>query len=74
MESSSERCNVRESAQYGHLLHVISGGFLDIDGGRERLEDGTVKMRAPTMEELQEQEARREEALLARERELANEW
>ena len=52
MESSSGRCKIRETSSYGHILHVVSGGFLKVTG---RHADGTVKVEAPTMEELEEQ-------------------
>ena len=52
MESSSERCKIRESCSYGHVLHVVTGGFLKVIG---RHADGSIKVEAPTMEELEEQ-------------------
>ena len=52
MESSSERCKIRESTAYGHVLHVVSGGFLKVTG---RHADGSIKVEAPTMEEIEEQ-------------------
>ena len=54
MESSSERCKIRESNAYGHILHVVSGGFLKVVG---RHADGSLKVEAPTMEEMEEQMA-----------------
>lgn len=44
MESSSERCNVRESKQFGNALSLVSGGFLGVNG---RHADGTVKIDTP---------------------------
>ena len=52
MESSSERCKIRETQAYGHVLHVVSGGFLKVTG---RHADGSIKVEAPTMEEIEEQ-------------------
>ncbi len=52
MESSSERCKIRETTAYGHVLHAVSGGFLKVVG---RHADGSIKVEAPTMEELEEQ-------------------
>ncbi|CAF9918710.1 MAG: hypothetical protein ALECFALPRED_000791 [Alectoria fallacina] len=52
MESSSERCKIRETNAYGHVLHVVSGGFLKVTG---RHADGSLKVEAPTMEEIEEQ-------------------
>lgn len=52
MESNSERCKIRETSAYGHVLHVVSGGFLKVTG---RHADGSLKVEAPTMEELEEQ-------------------
>ena len=54
MESSSERCKIRETNAYGHILHVVSGGFLKVTG---RHADGSLKVEAPTMEEMEEQMA-----------------
>lgn len=54
MESSSERCKIRETSSYGHILHVVSGGFLKVTG---RYADGSLKVEAPTMEEMEEQMA-----------------
>ena len=76
MESPSEKCNVRDTQQYGHLLHVISGGFIDVNNDERgpRLADGQIRMTAPSRKELAEQHAKREEARLERERRLAAEW
>ena len=52
MESNSERCKIRDSNAYGHVLHVVSGGFLRVTG---RHADGSIKVEAPTMEEIEEQ-------------------
>lgn len=54
MESNSERCKIRNSNAYGHVLHVVSGGFLKVTG---RHADGSIKVEAPTMEEIEEQMA-----------------
>ena len=52
MESNSERCKIRDTNAYGHVLHVVSGGFLKVTG---RHADGSIKVEAPTMEEIEEQ-------------------
>ena len=54
MESNSERCKIRDTNAYGHILHVVSGGFLKVTG---RHADGSLKVEAPTMEEMEEQMA-----------------
>ena len=76
MESPSTRCNVRDSEQYGHLLYMVSGGFLDVNNDERgtRLADGQLRMRAPTKAELAEQQAALEEEQRQRERQLAAEW
>lgn len=40
-ESSSERCKMCESISYGHIFHVVSGGFLKLAG---RHADGSNKI------------------------------
>lgn len=60
MESNSERCKIKETDQYGQMLSVVSGGFLGVTG---RHADGSVKIEALTMEDLEEQ-AREQRALL----------
>ena len=52
MESNSERCKIRDTQAYGHVLHMVSGGFLKVTG---RHGDGSIKVEAPTMEEIEEQ-------------------
>lgn len=51
MESSSERCKIRNTSAYGHVIHVVSGGLLKVAG---RDEKGRVTLEAPTMKELEE--------------------
>lgn len=41
MESSSARCRMRETQSFGNVLHVVSGGFLGVQG---RHVDGTIKI------------------------------
>lgn len=53
MESSSERCNIKETQQFGRMLSAVSGGFLGVSG---RHADGSIKISALTDEELKEQE------------------
>ena len=48
MESSGERCRVKDTRQFGQILHVISGGFLGVSG---RHEDGTVQISATDLDE-----------------------
>lgn len=62
MESSSQRCKVRETAQYANVVYVISGGFLDIcnDERGDTLDDGTIRFVAPTRTELAEAQKLRE--------------
>ena len=76
MESASTRCNVRDTEQYGHLLYMVSGGFLDVNNDERgaKLPDGQLRMRAPTKAELAEQDVAREEEQRLRERQLAAEW
>lgn len=44
MESSSERCRVRESRHFGNALNLVSGGYLGVNG---RHADGSVKIDTP---------------------------
>ncbi len=44
MESGSERCRMRDTQSFGYVLHVVSGGFLGVQG---RHTDGTIKIEAP---------------------------
>ncbi|MCJ1466960.1 hypothetical protein MMC07_005582 [Pseudocyphellaria aurata] len=44
MESSSERCRVRESREFGNALSLVSGGYLGING---RHADGSIKIDSP---------------------------
>lgn len=44
MESTSARCSVRDSRQFGNALSLVSGGFLGVNG---RHADGSVKIDAP---------------------------
>ena len=44
MESSSERCNVRETKQFGNALSLVSGSYLGVAG---RHADGSIKIDAP---------------------------
>ena len=76
MESASTRCNVRNTEQYGHLLYMVSGGFLDVNNDEKgtRLPDGQLRMRAPTKAELAEQQAVRDEEERQRERQLEAQW
>lgn len=76
MESASVKCNVRDTEQYGHILYMVSGGFIDVNDDERgtRLADGQLRMRARTKAELAEQEARREEEQRQRERQLAAQW
>ncbi len=80
MESSTTKCNIRETEQYGHLLYMISGGLLDINNDErgDTLPDGQLRMRAPTIEELVAQKEANEEAERLRERKrlarLEEEW
>ncbi len=36
MESGSERCGIRDTKRFGHVIHIISGGFLGMEGRDER--------------------------------------
>ena len=76
MESPSLKCNVRDSEQYGHVLYMVSGGFIDINDDEKgtKLADGQLRMRARTKTELAEQQAKREEERRERERQLEAQW
>ena len=70
------RCKVRDSEQYAQLVWMVSGGYIDINNDERgtRLPDGSMRMRAPTVEELKESQAAQEEARKAREAALAAQW
>lgn len=76
MESASQRCNLRDTEQYGHVLYMVSGGFIDVNDDEKgiRLADGQLRMRARTKAELAESEVRREEEQRERERRLEAQW
>ncbi len=63
MESSSERCKIKDTDHFGQILSVVSGGFLGVMG---RNADGTIKIGALNEEELEEQD-REQRALLPHE-------
>lgn len=44
MESSSERCRVRESREFAKQLNLVSGGYLGVNG---RHVDGSIKIDTP---------------------------
>lgn len=44
MESASERCNVRETKQFGNALSLVSGSYLGVAG---RHADGSIKIESP---------------------------
>lgn len=46
MESSSERCRVRESREFGNALNLVSGGYLGVNG---RHADGSIKIDSPVV-------------------------
>jgi len=86
MESSSERCRMRETQSFGNVLHVVSGGYLGVQG---RHADGTIKIQAPEVddendrfimqvEDDEDREERKPVMLLPHQRVLArrngNEW
>lgn len=56
MESNSVRCHIKETDHFATMLSVTSGGFLTVAG---RHADGTVKISASTMEELEERKVER---------------
>ena len=62
MESSSQRCHIRETQHYTNIIYVVSGGFLDVNGDDrgEFLKDGEVRLRAPTKSELAERQKSQE--------------
>ena len=76
MESPSVKCNVRDTQQYGHILYMVSGGFIDVNDDERgtKLPDGQLRMRARTKAELAEQQARLEEEQRERERQIAAQW
>ena len=76
MESASQRCNLRDTEQYGHVLYMVSGGFIDVNDDEKgtRLADGQLRMRARTKAELAEADVRREEEQRERERRLEAQW
>ena len=45
MESSSERCRVRETRQFANALSLVSGGYLGVNG---RHADGSLKIDTPS--------------------------
>ena len=47
MESSSERCRIKDTQDFGHVLHVVSGGYLGVTG---RHQDGSIKIEAPVVD------------------------
>lgn len=47
MESSSERCRMRDTQSFGNVLHVVSGGFLGVQG---RHVDGSIKIEGVEVE------------------------
>lgn len=67
METSTTRCNIRETQQYGNLIYIISGGFLDIDEHGTLLDDNQLKLVAPTRGTLIEQQKERERTRQERE-------
>ena len=76
MESASQKCNVRDTEQYGHILYMVSGGLLDVNDDERgtTLADGQLRMRARTKAELAEREAKREEEQRERERQIEAQW
>ncbi|KAL9024357.1 MAG: hypothetical protein Q9196_006575, partial [Gyalolechia fulgens] len=44
LESASTRCTIRDSKGYGNVLHLISGGHLNVDG---RHNDGSTRIVSP---------------------------
>ncbi|KAL8903985.1 MAG: hypothetical protein Q9207_003564 [Kuettlingeria erythrocarpa] len=44
LESATTRCSIRNSKGYGNVLHLVSGGHLNIDG---RHNDGTTRIVSP---------------------------
>ena len=73
MESASTTCNIRDTEQYGHLIYMVSGGLVDVNDDEKgmALPDGTLRMRAPTKEELIARQEANEEAECERERQRA---
>lgn len=44
LESATTRCSIRNSKGYGNVLHLVSGGHLNVDG---RHNDGTTRIVSP---------------------------
>lgn len=44
LESATTRCTIRESKTYGNVLHLVSGGHLNVDG---RHNDGSARIVSP---------------------------
>ena len=59
MESDSERCRMKDTDGFGHVLHVVSGGFLGVTG---RHEDGSIKIQAQVVEKEERHILRLEES------------
>ena len=74
METSSQRCNIRETQHYVNLIYVITGGFLDVNGDErgEYLDSKSTQVRlvAPTRSELVEQHKQKQRDHEQREMEL----
>ncbi|KAK4692966.1 hypothetical protein P7C71_g4336, partial [Lecanoromycetidae sp. Uapishka_2] len=51
MESSSERCRMKETQSFGNVLHIVSGGFLGVQG---RHTDGSIKIEGVEVENEEE--------------------
>lgn len=44
LESASTRCKIRDSKGYNNILHLVSGGHLNVDG---RHNDGSIRLLSP---------------------------
>ena len=76
MESSSQRCKIRETAHFAGVVYVVSGGYLDIcrDERGDTLDDGNIRLVAPSRTDLAAAQKAREVARRAKELERMAYW